>query len=65
MHDLYELLLHYEGDDEVVLHVPTSKGPVKLRSRSRRVEWSNELAAALTQVLGPERFEVREELLAS
>ncbi|GIW03546.1 MAG: hypothetical protein KatS3mg059_0166 [Thermomicrobiales bacterium] len=68
MQDLYEILVHYEGDDEVVLHVPTSRGIVKLRSRSRRVDWSPELEAALREVLGPHHYEVqedREERLAS
>jgi len=61
MQNLYELLVHYEGDDEVVLHVPTSRGVVKLRSRSRRVDWNPELEAALREVLGPQHYEVRED----
>ncbi len=68
MQNLYELLVHYEGDDEVVLHVPTSRGVVKLRSRSRRVDWNPELEAALRDVLGPQHFKVcedHEERLAS
>jgi DNA polymerase-3 subunit alpha len=60
MQDLYEVLTHFEGDDEIVISLPTSRGQVALRSRSRGVEWNDGLQDALTRVLGPQRVELRD-----
>jgi DNA polymerase-3 subunit alpha len=65
MKDVFEILAHFEGDDDLVISIPTSRGPVALRSRSRRVEWNERLQDALSRLLGPQRVEVREPLLAS
>jgi DNA polymerase-3 subunit alpha len=65
MKDVFEILAHFEGDDDLVISIPTSRGPVALRSRSRRVEWNERLQDALSRLLGPQRVEVKEPLLAS
>ena len=65
MHRLDEVLRHHEGDDEVVLHLPSRGGTVSLRSRSRRVEWSEAFAAEMAQMLGPGRATLEELALAS
>jgi DNA polymerase-3 subunit alpha len=58
MHDLNELLEVFEGDDEVVIEVPSLSGPVRFRSRSRRVLWSEGLEKALTNLLGEGKAEL-------
>jgi DNA polymerase-3 subunit alpha len=65
MHKLDELLRLYDGDDDVVIHVATSNSVVQLLSRSRRVDWSDDLACALRQLLGGNRINVEEPRLAS
>jgi DNA polymerase-3 subunit alpha len=65
MQDVFEILRLFEGDDEIVIDVPTATGFVALRSRSRRVEWNERLHDALSRVLGPERVELKMQLLAS
>ncbi|MFM9107869.1 MAG: DNA polymerase III subunit alpha, partial [Chloroflexota bacterium] len=45
-------LVDFEGEDRLVLHVPTAQGMVRLQSRSRRVHWCDELAAALAEIPG-------------
>lgn len=65
MQDVFEIVTLFEGDDELVIAVPTSRGPVALRSRSRRVEWNDRLQDALSRVLGSDRVELKVPLLAS
>ncbi|HKG25834.1 MAG TPA: DNA polymerase III subunit alpha, partial [Thermomicrobiales bacterium] len=65
MQDVFEILTHFEGDDEFVISVPTSRGQVALRSRSRGVEWNDSLQDALKRVLGPHAVELRVPMLAS
>jgi DNA polymerase-3 subunit alpha len=52
LHDLGELLDVYEGDDDVILEVPSRSGVVRFRSRSKHVTWGSELERALTNLLG-------------
>jgi DNA polymerase-3 subunit alpha len=65
MQDVFQVLILFEGDDEIVIDVPTSQGPVALRSRSRRVEWNDRLHDELSRLLGSERVELKVPLLAS
>ncbi|HET7093337.1 MAG TPA: hypothetical protein VFI22_07665, partial [Thermomicrobiales bacterium] len=53
MHDVDAVLRRFEGDDAVVLHVPLAAGAERvLRSRSRRVDASQELARDLRALAG-------------
>jgi hypothetical protein len=54
------VLQRHEGDDGVVLHIPSGPTKVQLRSRTRRIEWSPELAEELNRLLGAERIEFKE-----
>lgn len=45
-------LREFDGDDVLVLHVPTERGLVSLRSRSRKVHWCDELTAVLADIPG-------------
>jgi hypothetical protein len=65
MQAIDQLLSQFEGDDNVVIHVPVNGGRVALRSRKHTVDWGDALAAALIDVLGQERIEVEEPRLAS
>jgi DNA polymerase III alpha subunit len=65
MQEVFEVLCHFEGDDDVVFNLQTSTGEVRLRSRSRRVEWSERLRDALHGMLGPERVELKEAVLGT
>lgn len=65
MQTVDDILKRFEGDDDVIIHIPTAAEPVALRSRTRRVEWGEQLEGALRQVLGSERVEVEEPRLAS
>ncbi len=47
-----ELLKIYEGDDEVVVTLVNGISEIRLKSRSRRVEWSDQLEGDLTVLLG-------------
>jgi DNA polymerase-3 subunit alpha len=65
MQTVDDILKRHEGEDAVVIHVQTVATPVRLRSRSLRVEWSDALAGELGGVLGPNLFEIEEPRLAS
>jgi DNA polymerase III subunit alpha len=52
MNDIIGAIREFEGDDHLVLHLPTANGVVRMRSRSRRVHWCSELVAALTELPG-------------
>jgi DNA polymerase-3 subunit alpha len=65
MQDVFEVLTHFEGDDDIVIDVPTARGHVAIRSRSRRVEWNDRLHDALSRLLGSDRVELKVPLLAS
>jgi len=58
------LLGQFEGEDEVVIHVPVNGGRVALLSRKHRVGWGDALSDALVQVIGSERVHVVEPVLA-
>jgi DNA polymerase-3 subunit alpha len=65
MQQLDAILRRHEGDDPVVVHLPTAEGEAALRSRSRSVEWNDILASEIRQLLGQERIELEEPRLAS
>jgi len=53
MNDVDTALRAFEGDEDVVIHVPQDDGRVvQLRSRSRKVHWCTELVDALTALPG-------------
>ncbi len=61
MQALDAALRRHEGDDDLFLHL--SRGAtdtMTLRSRSRRVDWSELLESELADVLGPERVAVED-----
>jgi DNA polymerase-3 subunit alpha len=60
-----EIIRRHEGDDVVVLHVPYRGGVRRLRSRTRRVDWNDVLAAELRRLLGQDGVRLEEERLAS
>ncbi len=65
MQDVFEILTQHEGDDDIVIYVPTSRGRVALRSRSHGVDWNDGLHNALKQMLGPQAVELKMPMLAS
>jgi len=52
MQEIDGVLRRHEGDCEVVLWVPRGSSRARFKSRSRRVEWSPELAEDLRTILG-------------
>lgn len=53
LQELDSTLRQFDGDDEIVLHVPHKDGStVRLRSRSRRVDWCDSLERSLTSLMG-------------
>lgn len=65
MQDVFEIIRQHEGDDDVVIELPTSRGPITLRSRSHGVEWNDRLQDALRRMLGPQAVELKVPMLAS
>jgi DNA polymerase III subunit alpha len=65
MKEVFSILTEYEGDDDVVITIPTRQGQVALKSRTRRVEWNDRLRDALVRVVDPRFIEVLEPALAS
>jgi DNA polymerase-3 subunit alpha len=65
MQDLNGILERHEGEDGVILHVPHRRGTRMLRSRARRVDWNDVLAAELKRLLGPDGVRLEEPRLAS
>jgi hypothetical protein len=65
MQDVFEVMALFEGDDDIVIDVPTSRGSDALRSRSRRVEWNERLHDALSRLIGSDCVELKVPLLAS
>jgi DNA polymerase-3 subunit alpha len=69
MQEVDQILQRYEGLHPVILELPATGGGVwRLRSRTRRVEWSPELEHDLLQVhgvLGAERLGPRQSRIAS
>jgi DNA polymerase-3 subunit alpha len=65
MQAIDQLLSQFEGDDQVVIHVPVNGSRVALKSRKHHVDWGDALATALIDVLGRDRIEVEEPRLAS
>jgi DNA polymerase-3 subunit alpha len=52
MQQVDEILKRYDGEDAVLLHVPTTNRVITLRSRSLKIEWSDALAREFTDVVG-------------
>jgi DNA polymerase III subunit alpha len=65
MKDIFQILTDYEGDDDVVITIPTRQGQIALKSRTRRVEWNDRLRDALVRVVDPRYIELIEPALAS
>lgn len=59
------VLQRHEGDDGVVLHIPSGPSLIQLRSRSRRIEWSPALADELSGILGSNRVNFAEKVAAT
>jgi len=64
MQEIDSILRRHEGDDSIVLHIPSGRQQVRLRSRTRRVEWTSELEQELTGVLGIGRINFAESEMA-
>jgi DNA polymerase-3 subunit alpha len=61
MQRVNEILLQHEGPHPVILEVPGERGAVvALQSRSRKIEWSEELARDLVSVPGVSAAAIRE-----
>lgn len=60
-----EILRRHEGDDSVIIHLQAGLTPVSLRSRTRRIEWSDALVGELGGIIGPGRVELEDALIAS
>jgi DNA polymerase-3 subunit alpha len=65
MTDVFSILREYEGDDDVVITIPTRQGQVALKSRTHRVEFNERLRDALVRVVDPRFIELVEPALAS
>jgi len=65
MQHLDSILRRHEGDDRVVIHIPTGARETILQSRTRGVEWNDILASEIRQLLGQEQVELEEPRLAS
>ncbi|MFM8594878.1 MAG: DNA polymerase III subunit alpha, partial [Chloroflexota bacterium] len=66
MNDVDAALRAFEGDEELVLHVPGEDGRVvQMRSRSRRVHWCPELVDALSSLPGVLSVRLEEPRLAA
>ncbi|MGH2534015.1 MAG: DNA polymerase III subunit alpha [Thermomicrobiales bacterium] len=65
MQSIDEILKRHEGDDWVVIHLQTAATPVALRSRSRRIEWSDDLVGELGGVIGADGVKLEDERIAS
>jgi DNA polymerase-3 subunit alpha len=61
MHHLDGVFRQHEGDDELILHLPSpGQTEVQLLCRGRKLDWSQLLAAELTETLGSGRVRVEE-----
>ncbi|MGI8474838.1 MAG: DNA polymerase III subunit alpha [Thermomicrobiales bacterium] len=60
-----EVLARHDGEDPVVIHLPSGGGTLALRSRKHRVECNDILAGELRALLSSERVWVEEAKLAS
>jgi DNA polymerase-3 subunit alpha len=65
MQEIDQLLGQFDGDDEVVIHVPFNGHRIALLSRKHRVDWCDRLGEALSDLLGQDGIEVEEPRLAS
>ncbi len=52
LHALAEVVAQFEGDDDLVFEIPSGRGRVMVRSRSRRVEAGESLCQAIERALG-------------
>ena len=53
MHELEMMFREFPGDDELVVRVPSGARMVAIRSRSRVVDWSSQLASVVDDMVGP------------
>ena len=60
MQRIDEVLRDHAGNHEVELQLPRGNHLVRMRSRSRRVEWSEELKSELEAVLGTDTIELEQ-----
>ncbi len=60
MHDLATILREFPGDDEFVVRIHRGRSLVALRSRTRLVDWSPELADVLQSMIGSQAVQVVE-----
>ncbi len=60
MQELDALLRRFEGDDDVILHVPVGQRTVNLRSRSHRIDWTPDLERELLAVVGKQHVSLVE-----
>lgn len=60
LHDLATILREFPGDDEFIVRIPRGSGTVSLRSRSRLVDWSKQLAAVVQDLAGSQAVQVLE-----
>jgi len=58
MQNIDGVLRRYEGEQPVVFQVPMQIGSMRMRSRTRKVEWSRQLERELEQVLGKGQVEL-------
>jgi DNA polymerase III subunit alpha len=52
MQEIDAILQEHEGDDRLVIHLTVPSGDLELKSRSRKVEWSDALKIELEAVIG-------------
>jgi DNA polymerase-3 subunit alpha len=60
MQQVDEILKRYDGEDAVLLHVPTTDRVITLRSRSLKIEWSDALAQELTGIVGRDGVKIED-----
>ena len=60
MHDLATILREFPGDDQFILRVPQGRKVIALQSRTRLVDWSNELADVLHGMTGSSSVQIIE-----
>jgi DNA polymerase-3 subunit alpha len=58
MQDIDQIVREFAGDDELIVRLPLSRGLVSLRSRSRFVDWTDDLQRAVGEIVGPDSITV-------
>ena len=59
MHRIRELFDQFQGDDRVVIHVACGTKQKRLRA-GVRVDWCDDVARAVVEMLGPDSYELIE-----